>query len=422
MSSKRSGLLSNSRRTAARAQPSGSSDDHGAAELPDYEALSCPLDDTAKRELAALTRDRELTRKYEGHLKASIDRLRSSVGAVNERVWERRGELEERQARRRDKNRAEKSNQERLVEEALADLETRVPDLTAQMEASFRKTLDWQGELTDEKVAIEAVINEIPAHQHQEAQPRGAQHRRARQQVMDEDDEDADGDATMVDEKPEVPIRSALQLLEQARARKASAYAAMTMHEKYALHNEYISFKRSLHEAEHPDDDVPLPDASAWFDENGRPNLELSHQAGADDDLVVEREVRSFKCPLSLRTMQEPYSNRKCKHTFEKSVILDFLGNQTKQCPQTGCSQVRRQIFCTTVFSRLTRRVRCCTGPTFTMTSTCYGGSRGPNKPASGVSPRPRTWNQTKRPTRAWCKARLGISRENAAGPAVWRI
>ncbi|KJZ78605.1 hypothetical protein HIM_01996 [Hirsutella minnesotensis 3608] len=40
--------------------------------------------------------------------------------------------------------------------------------------------------------------------------------------------------------------------------------------------------------------------------------------------------------------MEEPYSNVKCKHTFEKAAILDYLparGGNAVQCPQTGCSQ-----------------------------------------------------------------------------------
>lgn len=46
-----------------------------------------------------------------------------------------------------------------------------------------------------------------------------------------------------------------------------------------------------------------------------------------EDDIQMTGVISSLKCPLTLRTFKEPYSNRVCKHTFEKSAILEFHKN-----------------------------------------------------------------------------------------------
>ncbi|KXJ96761.1 hypothetical protein Micbo1qcDRAFT_155392, partial [Microdochium bolleyi] len=39
--------------------------------------------------------------------------------------------------------------------------------------------------------------------------------------------------------------------------------------------------------------------------------------------------------------MTNPYTSRKCRHTFNMDSIREFLGARgTKLCPQTGCSEM----------------------------------------------------------------------------------
>jgi CheY-like chemotaxis protein len=85
-------------------------------------------------------------------------------------------------------------------------------------------------------------------------------------------------------------------------------------------------------------------------------------RADDDDDLQMTGVISSLKCPLTLRTFKEPYSNKKCKHTFEKSAILQFhrenavsfvdpsqggrrgrgvpAGPKQLKCPERGCDAV----------------------------------------------------------------------------------
>lgn len=59
----------------------------------------------------------------------------------------------------------------------------------------------------------------------------------------------------------------------------------------------------------------------------------------SDEDIVAYGGDRAkFKCPLSLQIMVDPLVSKVCTHAFEKSSILQFLGNHTKSCP-SGCGK-----------------------------------------------------------------------------------
>lgn len=79
----------------------------------------------------------------------------------------------------------------------------------------------------------------------------------------------------------------------------------------------------------------------------------------SDEDIIVARASITLKCPLTVRYFVEPYSNRVCTHSFEKSAILDYIRQNSRmhqerdahgkdvgapkkrvECPQAGCSKV----------------------------------------------------------------------------------
>lgn len=99
----------------------------------------------------------------------------------------------------------------------------------------------------------------------------------------------------------------------------------------------------------------PLENPIYWFHD------ELSHKKGTteneEDEIIMTSATTNLKCSFTLQYFKEPYSNRKCKHTYEKSAILDYLstggtmpnqsgrrgqpqGNKTITCPTPGCSVV----------------------------------------------------------------------------------
>jgi E3 SUMO-protein ligase NSE2 len=328
MSNKRTrGLLSNSRRTAAPG-PSNSSNSlrPRQIELPEYEPLECPLNGLAQRSLTEIQNNRSTGRKYEAHLQKSTALLKQSIVSINERVQSRSQAVERMEAKRLQRKQ-DKTELQVNLESTIRALQEEIPDLSAEIEASFRHNIDRQAEFVSERQALRLMAEAALT------QPRRAQ----------TDKREDEGDTPMGDEQNGSWV-GAIELLETARGRKAEEWTAMSAHQRYALDNDYISFKRSWHDALHQDDNIPLPDASAWFDNQGWPVLPDATglpPANGDEDVIVAREVRSFSCPLTLMVMKEPYSNRRCQHTYEKSAILEFLKAGPKTCPQAGCSQVR---------------------------------------------------------------------------------
>jgi hypothetical protein len=142
---------------------------------------------------------------------------------------------------------------------------------------------------------------------------------------------------------------------------------------RYATHNDYKGFKRVVHDARHPGDGAPpLPHPRHWFEaqeaaantpgsRRRRASQNDDRENGDDDDVQMTGIVSSLKCPLTLRTFKEPYSNNKCKHTFEKQAIIEFhnenatqfmdfsqrrgrgvpTGPKMLKCPERGCDAVR---------------------------------------------------------------------------------
>ncbi|KAJ4310614.1 hypothetical protein N0V84_010885 [Fusarium piperis] len=299
--------------------------------LPEYQPPSCPLSSAARRELNDLSHART-TIVYQQQLGESVNLLGSSISDLHERLREQRGRLESLRTKRQEKGNEKTSDEERL-ETHVADLETRVNSLTDSFEEAIRAVIDYNAELEDEGLIITDLYNSTAADVAQ-SQPRPRQDDDA--EASSEADDDVDSKA--------VAAPSILERFRTMRAKKEADYTAMDMHQRYALNNDYAGFKKLWHDAMADVDGPPLPDASRWFRPDGRPVMRATTPGAADDDddddIAVAREVISINCPLTLQPMKQPYSNRKCKHTFEKAALLDYLplrGNA--QCPQTGCSE-----------------------------------------------------------------------------------
>lgn len=331
--------------------PTSASQQQQQRTLPPYEPPCHPLNEHSKRSLADLANTRE-ARRYDEHLLKSSAHLRDAVSTINDTLVNRRQVLEEAVKKRRnagidDDNRGEG---ERLLEQEVAELERDVQTLTERIEAALREVIDARAELEDETAVLAAVVQAVAAQKPKKERVIKRERRRRDhegggsdndgrpQQGEDEPMPDALGvnrEEEGDDEEDGPPIAGVKELLRGARKAKADEYAALTAHQRYALNNEYIAFKRVWHDALHQIDNVPLPDASTWFDADGRPNVDAEARMDDDDDLVVEREIIDLKCPLSLQIMTEPFSNKVCKHTFEKSAISDFLNTHRGviKCP-----------------------------------------------------------------------------------------
>ncbi|KAL1854461.1 hypothetical protein VTK73DRAFT_8735 [Phialemonium thermophilum] len=372
-------LLHNSRRDRERpsSRPVVTTASNGDAplDLPPYEPPRFPMNDAGKRTLQNLWDGREI-RKYERHLGKSIVLLRSSVGAANDRLYLRKSHLAQMVAKRQERGDDEKKDLELAMEESTKKLAQEVAAITEQSEEALRQIIDYRIELDDERSVMSQMLQQIQAQE-----PRQPRSQRSVRQAVNEthsDTEDgsgagqdrADGDDTeMADaEENATPYEGASQILDSVRRAKAEEYNKLSMYERYALNNDYIAFKRTLHDAQYQDE-VPLPDATTWFTPDGRPtgNIPGQDDQGADagkgkeeDDLVIEREVLSLKCPLTLRTMSEPYTSRACKHTFEKDAILQFIRQNggTSKCPVCPAAIHIKDLYLDEVMQRKIQRLQ----------------------------------------------------------------
>ncbi|KAF3342869.1 1-phosphatidylinositol-4,5-bisphosphate phosphodiesterase 1 [Verticillium dahliae VDG2] len=102
-----------------------------------------------------------------------------------------------------------------------------------------------------------------------------------------------------------------------------------------------ILAKRAARGAEKTPADLRLEAWIAEFQAEVAALTAESEAAVRDLDLVIEGEIQSFICPLSLQPLTQPFSNNKCSHTFQKESIQAWFAemrNQERTCPTTGCN------------------------------------------------------------------------------------
>ncbi|KAM0243358.1 hypothetical protein ACHAPO_000203 [Fusarium lateritium] len=300
-------------------RPGGSSDPSASSStvvLPDYESPVCPLTDNARRSLNDLSNTR-VSAVYQQQVSESIRLLGFSVSDIHERLRTQRENLENQKAKREERG-TNKTEDEQRLEAHLAKFEDRVNELTESSEKAVRELIDRRAELEDEAGILSELYDITSAEAHQQRQTQ---------------EEQGEGD--------EQKASSVIETFKDLCGKKEAEYKNMSAHQRYALNNDYAGFKKLWHDAAAGEEGPPLPDASRWFTQDGEPVMDAATGAADDDDdIAVAREIISINCPLTLQPMKDPYTNRSCKHTFEKSALLEYLPMRGEsQCPQAGCSQ-----------------------------------------------------------------------------------
>lgn len=308
---------------------SAAADDHisrGATtpENVEYESPSFPLNEQARSKLGELSRSRELL-DYQNQMKEALRNLGLSVYDIQQRLSERRDRLEQLRTRREERG-LEKTPDEERLEAHIQKLEQDVGPLTDQSEAAVRQVIDLRAELDDDGAILGQLYTNAATNS-------GNKQLETQELGLEE----------------KATVQGTISELHSERKSRKENYTTTTPYQRYALDNDYIAFKKLWRDGLAGDEGPPLPDASKWFRHDGTPMMGITvdklsggNDADSDEELAVAREIISLNCPLTLRPLEEPYSNRKCKHTFEKSAIQEYLrSNREMQCPQTGCPQVR---------------------------------------------------------------------------------
>jgi hypothetical protein len=343
---------------------------------------------SAKQQLANLAQEADYA-KYRKHLEVSITTLSNATADSNDALGAAKESLKKQVDRRRareaqkgndddegeekdkENGRAEKTPEEIAAEEQVRDLEAKVDKLTKEAEKAMRELIDYSEELKGQDALVRGVVEQVfmqaPARPSNNAVRAAARRRRVAAGADSDDDEDVNmPDAD--DEAPAADILSPTELLKQAKENYTTQYTRKSMRARYADNNDYQTFKKLLHDASYYGPDAPpLPPASSWFPSDApasrsrRAANNADHTSNgaedSDDELVFAGEVSSLKCPLTLQTFKEPYSNHTCKHTFEKSALLEMFdsgstvfydnghargrnrgaGTRKLKCPQAGC-------------------------------------------------------------------------------------
>ncbi|EON69839.1 hypothetical protein W97_09102 [Coniosporium apollinis CBS 100218] len=334
----------------------------GTIQLPAYEPPSYPLNPAAQRKLANLETTYAFA-KLTSHLNRANGSVTNAAGLVNDRYAEKQDRHRRRKSRRQSEN-GDDDGADHDTEQALEEMRQKVDKMTQRMEESIRKIIDSQQAVSCVQEALVHARSQAAQSITQSTQ-RTTQRsqRRARPPRSDdgtdvsdlEDDEDWDPTAPGATSTP--GLQGASALFSDRLQRGTEKYKALPRGARYAQNQAYVSFRRLVHDAQHPGEDAPpLPAPHTWFPESGAPapgvtlRSQVTQAEGdSDDDIAIQRERISTKCPLTLKEFVDPVTSRKCPHTFEREAILSLIrqaGSLDRrrgvvahvQCPVPGCS------------------------------------------------------------------------------------
>ncbi|EEP76355.1 predicted protein [Uncinocarpus reesii 1704] len=280
--------------------------------IPNYERQTYPLDDEANVEIQEILQSEEFA-NFDLHLRRLAEALTSTAGEVNDALADAKGRYE-RQKRKREEEKANEDgdgDDDRTAADDepdgnhIEDLEMRVDVTTKKLEEEMRRLVDSEGG------AVEEVL---PATEH---------------------------------------------IGNQLKERQAQ-WENLSLTQRYTTNNAYIGFYRIVHDSKHLGDDItPLPHPSTWLSHIETPETAGSSSRPArqergsaagnpDDDVAIERERLSIRCPITLLPFKDPVTSTKCPHSFERTAIEDMISRSTETMlvPLPNTNNGRRRVRC----------------------------------------------------------------------------
>ncbi|RKF57232.1 putative transcription factor c2h2 [Erysiphe neolycopersici] len=329
-----------------RLEPSAQASASSVLDLhnPPYYPLSCD----AKRKLEELCLHHDFT-KYKKALKDATNLITKSTYDCNDRLWQRKQKLQaiEERIKTSDNIDEKLKLRHKTEKEYTSDLEKKVEEVTFKSEKALRDLIDYGDELSIQSKLInevtQKVITKPTTSQQSELNPDFDVNNLHQLESLSND-----------------PVQKCIDLFRDAKNTYRTKYEKSSLRERYADHNDYKNFKGMIHDAQNQGPNArPLQHPKYWFS-GDRSHIIPSHQHSVneeneDDEIIMTSATTSLKCSFTLQYFEEPYSNRKCKHTYEKSAILDYLntegvvysqpgqrgirlGNKKITCPTPGCS------------------------------------------------------------------------------------
>jgi len=359
------------RRTPARRTPAPASVQNRAtaSALPAYEPPTFPLDPAAQRALAQLIESHSLN-KLEKKLAEAQANIAVTAGEINDRLTSAEQTVAKRKRKRIEQDAG--SEEPDTFEQGLDGLRDKVERMTQRMDENVRRLIDGQHGVQAIKESIAVSADNARANASTQA---STQSRRPPRHAAagDGDDEDqGHEDEEYQDFTPTDPTSgtqanpTAVETFNTKLDNAKTRYQSHNLTARYSANNDYVNFKRVVHDARFPDGETQLAHPSAWFAEEGEapaPGMTTRGRANAedddDDDIAVSRTKISTKCPLTLQEFKKPVTSAKCPHSFESEAITGMIdasatrvggqpgargqtvgGEKAVQCPVGGCREM----------------------------------------------------------------------------------
>lgn len=311
--------------------------------LPPYEKPTFPLNPATQRALEQLTHTHNLRKLDEGLAEAQTA-LSATAGEINDRLTQKEHAIKKRKSQR-DQSGSAEAGEEDEIERNLEEFRGKVERMTQRMDESMRKMIDAQHSVQAVRDSVVSTFTDARA----DADTQATMQQARTQQY--EDFQPTDPAAGTQDIA--APIELFRAKTEDAKLR----YQSNSLTMRYAENNNYRDFRRVVHDARHPDGDVPLRHQSEWFEEEGAPAPGITSRPqgdendDSDEDIAMTRTKTSTTCPLTLAEFKRPLTSKLCPHSFEADAILTLIRRSearqggpgsvhVHQCPVLGCSNM----------------------------------------------------------------------------------
>jgi mRNA (guanine-N7-)-methyltransferase len=380
--------------------------------LPTYQPQIHPLHPNAQRDLRELPRAHRLD-GLQNHLTQAINNLTAAAGDINDRSQRKTTYHEKRKARRQARDGVAGAEGEDVndIDGAVEEMRVHVAEMTQDLEQRIRKIVDAKAAVEAAATALKELDTNLsngrgtiaPTQSTLGASQLREKQRRANVDLSDDEDEgEIEGEDEVTGSRGPLGVLKRKMMDFQSEYENSSMrhryvtshqlYASLwkprnrfeasklTQSARYASNNDYIGFKKIVHDACNPEHDAkPMPHASTWFpashssspNRNGSSNqnnhanhsrnaAQDADDAADDDDIEVAAERISISCPITLQPMKVPVSSSVCPHSFERAAVLEMISKshirqrvtatgsannqnlieQHIRCPVSGCNAV----------------------------------------------------------------------------------
>ncbi|BGO98623.1 E3 SUMO-protein ligase nse2 [Rhodotorula toruloides] len=127
------------------------------------------------------------------------------------------------------------------------------------------------------------------------------------------------------------PVADVAKLFEQRVAEPLSQYRAKTVRQRFIDNERYVEYRHLVWESFTNGSAVPpvkkfLP-------------REDSDEESDDEDIELGAETTTYRCPITIQVLEDPYSSTVCPHAFSGDAIKAIIqqNHGSVDCPETGC-------------------------------------------------------------------------------------